>query len=421
MAGRPGPKGSLAEKITSFFSKSSEKRRRSEISSCSENASLASLSDSLSSSSSDSDLVQCSAMSELEACDIADFVNRQCSENPPSHHMLMALIKSRAPPPSLPLPSRQYKDAKRKSGVYTRTCNRAWFDAFDFISFSKRRQGLFCLPCVLFPASAAHTGAKRAKILLEEPMTNWKDALSDLRSHGSLSYHLDAAAKMKAFLSTSEHPDKRIDMTMTAAARARVEKNRRVLISIVKCLELCGRQGIALRGHRDDSTSDEVNQGKFKAIVDFRIEAGDEVLKEHLQVCVNFVDELFFFFFFFAMNKERISNFDLNCVSATKMFSSIFWTLCMRALLSSIVHRLIFFLLSYICRHAAKGPRICRRRRKINSWSAWDPSSWRALRAMSRPASTSPSLLTKSPMSQGGSSWELPFDLSRMEKPRKNW
>ena len=89
---------------------------------------------------------------------------------------------------------------------------------------------------------------------------------------------------MKAFLS-SEHPDKRINMTMTVAARVRVEKNRRVLISIVKCLELCGRQGIALH---DDSTSDEVNQGKFKAIVHFRIEAGDEVFKEHLQVCVNY-------------------------------------------------------------------------------------------------------------------------------------
>ena len=35
-------------------------------------------------------------------------------------------------------------------------------------------------------AGPAHTGAKHAKILLEEPMTNWKDALSDLRSHGSL-------------------------------------------------------------------------------------------------------------------------------------------------------------------------------------------------------------------------------------------
>lgn len=49
---------------------------------------------------------------------------------------------------------------------------------------------------------------------------------------------------------------------------------------LLKCLELCGRQGIALRGHRDDSTSDK---GKFRAMVDFRVESGDIVLKEFVE------------------------------------------------------------------------------------------------------------------------------------------
>ena len=73
-----------------------------------------------------------------------------------------------------------------------------------------------------------------------------------------------------------------IDLAMTTAEQEHVRRNRAVMTSIVKCLELCGRQGIAVRGHRDDSTSDELNQGKFKAIVDFRIESGDQVLKEHV-------------------------------------------------------------------------------------------------------------------------------------------
>ena len=112
------------------------------------------------------------------------------------------------------------------------------------------------------------------------PFSSWKDAL--LRAHGSLTYHLDSEAKMKAFLSSTEHPHQRIDLAMTTAEQERVRRNRAVMLSIVKCLELCGRQGIAVRGHRDDSTSDELNQGKFKAIVDFRIESGDQVLKEHV-------------------------------------------------------------------------------------------------------------------------------------------
>lgn len=43
---------------------------------------------------------------------------------------------------------------------------------------------------------------------------------------------------------------------------------------------MCGQQGIALLGHRDDSTS---NKGKFRDIVDFRIKSGDIVLKEYLE------------------------------------------------------------------------------------------------------------------------------------------
>ena len=62
-------------------------------------------------------------------------------------------------------------------------------------------------------------------------------------------------------------------------------RNRSVLTSIIKCLEMCGWQGIALRGHRDDSTSTDINKGKFRPIVDLRIESGDIVLKEYLAMC----------------------------------------------------------------------------------------------------------------------------------------
>ena len=48
----------------------------------------------------------------------------------------------------------------------------------------------------------------------------------------------------------------------------------------------CGRQGIPLRGHCDDHTSVDsdplANHGNFMALLQFRIEAGDTVLSEHL-------------------------------------------------------------------------------------------------------------------------------------------
>lgn len=48
----------------------------------------------------------------------------------------------------------------------------------------------------------------------------------------------------------------------------------------------CGRQNIALRGHRDDdkrleASERELNPGNFKALLRFRVESGDETLRDH--------------------------------------------------------------------------------------------------------------------------------------------
>lgn len=90
---------------------------------------------------------------------------------------------------------------------------------------------------------------------------------------------------MEAFLQVCADPSKRIDVSLSKRIGERVEKNWKVITSIIKCVELCGRQGIALRGHRDDSTSSTLSQGNFKAVADFHAQAGDVALQEHLKTC----------------------------------------------------------------------------------------------------------------------------------------
>lgn len=50
---------------------------------------------------------------------------------------------------------------------------------------------------------------------------------------------------------------------------------------------LCGRQAVAYRGNDDDGPimldDDSVNRGNFRAFLKFRVDAGDLVLKEHLE------------------------------------------------------------------------------------------------------------------------------------------
>ena len=51
---------------------------------------------------------------------------------------------------------------------------------------------------------------------------------------------------------------------------------------------ICGRQNVALRGHQDSAldverdVDDSQNHGNFLALLNFRIDAGDSVLENHL-------------------------------------------------------------------------------------------------------------------------------------------
>ena len=80
-----------------------------------------------------------------------------------------------------------------------------------------------------------------------------------------------------------------VDQQLSRARAATIEKNPQLLKSIADTIIFCGRQGIALRGHRDSMKMldlDEVtktNPGNFLALLKFGAERGDTVLASHLQ------------------------------------------------------------------------------------------------------------------------------------------
>lgn len=126
---------------------------------------------------------------------------------------------------------------------------------FGFLAYSEGDKGLYCLACVLFP-SYPKEGASRAELLITLPHDDRKDAMEDLRVHSQLQYHLDSESKMHAFLQTMQNPQTRIDVLCIEESQRLVKKNREYIKSTIKCLEFAGREGIAVRRHRDDSTSE---------------------------------------------------------------------------------------------------------------------------------------------------------------------
>lgn len=72
-----------------------------------------------------------------------------------------------------------------------------------------------------------------------------------------------------------------IDQQLQSAVATQVAENREKLYPIFKTVLLCGRQNFALRGHREGK--DSHHPGNFKALLDFRMDSGDMVLKNYLK------------------------------------------------------------------------------------------------------------------------------------------
>ena len=195
----------------------------------------------------------------------------------------MSFIKLRQPETSYQFPSKEYKDKRTMSGIQRRYCQREYFNMFDFIMYSKKMDGLYCLACTMFPVKPDKGSV--AKLMISSPYRNWKDCRSDLSSHATLRYHQSAMAKLQMFQSTMENPDQSIRNVISTDSSETVKRNREVLTSLLHIIELCGKQGIALRGHRDDGISgdcDFTNKGNFRALVELCASRGDKILENHL-------------------------------------------------------------------------------------------------------------------------------------------
>ena len=212
----------------------------------------------------------------LEKLDISQFIN----DINVTAEVKYALIQNRTPPVGFKFPPKEYKEKKGNHLEFIkRYCQHSWFTDFDFISYSTSQDGWCCAAFVLFHTETQERTTKCAclQAIHQLEKTDWK---SDLQNHSWTESHRMSKAKMDAFVSTYMQPSSKISFILCMTGKEIVEKNRRFLTSIVKCLEFCGRQGLALRGHRDDSTApDKRQQGNFKGLLNFHVDAGDKCFK----------------------------------------------------------------------------------------------------------------------------------------------
>ena len=122
-------------------------------------------------------------------------------------------------------------------------------------------------------------------VCLLEPLRYWTNASSRAVEHAKHDYHVNAGAAMSEFLTRNEKPSQAIDVAMSRQVSQIMERNE-VIESLLKITIFRGKQGLALRGHRDDTidwqASEAGNQGNFAQLMCFRAEI-DPVMAEYLQ------------------------------------------------------------------------------------------------------------------------------------------
>ena len=133
------------------------------------------------------------------------------------------------------------------------------------------------------------TSSQTLSILVSRPLTSVRKASETLQSHffskdgnGRLS-HAQVVIDAGYFKQYMEGQSIPIDQHCDDLCSKQIKQNREKLETILKVVIFCGHQNIPLRGHRDDSGSSSVNKGNFLALIDFRCEAGDTILMEHLK------------------------------------------------------------------------------------------------------------------------------------------
>ena len=114
-------------------------------------------------------------------------------------------------------------------------------------------------------------------------MTNFTRAKVTLQEHSNQLCHKIASLDVTEFVNRMEKGALSVQQYMQSEASTLVKANRLKLMSILKAIVFCGKQVISLRGHHEHGGGPKTNPGNFRALLEFRVDAGDSVLADHFK------------------------------------------------------------------------------------------------------------------------------------------
>ena len=132
-----------------------------------------------------------------------------------------------------------------------------WCEEHTWLAHSAHERGFFCAVCVLFGTS--RLGVEKGERLISKPggdnYSRVKKMPKVLRAHGISPLHLHA---MTAAAEAREGRAAPVDALLNQTAAEQSALTRRVVTSISRVIVWACRQGVALRGHRQEGVADIV-------------------------------------------------------------------------------------------------------------------------------------------------------------------
>ena len=158
-----------------------------------------------------------------------------------------------------------------------------WLKLHSWMHYSCFYDGLYCRACIVFCPHQVG-GHDLGKFVLKS-FRYWTKTTERATEHVKNGYHLNAIAMMTEFLARYESLSKAVVAVLSSQVRQTMETNQKVIESLLHVVILCGKQGLALRGHRDDRIDwqfdGKLNDGYFIQLVRFRAET-DTILSGYL-------------------------------------------------------------------------------------------------------------------------------------------
>ena len=165
----------------------------------------------------------------------------------------------------------------------------SWLKNYPWLTYSAVEDGAYCRVCILFAQKGVEKGKhERLNSLVQTCVKDWKRALERFKDHQTKRYHLDASDDAQNFKLIYENKKNDVIIEIDHSRKRLKLENRRKLAPIICAVLFCCRQGLALRGCRDDGPFPlamlEKNDGNFRALLRFAVDSGDVALQEHLKV-----------------------------------------------------------------------------------------------------------------------------------------